>query len=84
MRTRTRVRVVAFARIAELAGRENDLELNDEARVRDAWNALVARSPELGALASSTRAAIGGRIVGFDELLRDGDELSFLPPVGGG
>jgi molybdopterin synthase catalytic subunit len=81
----TRVRVLAFARIAELLGsRECPLELREGAKVRDAWSELVRRVPALSEMESSTRAARGGRIVGFDEPLSDGDELAFLPPVGGG
>lgn len=85
MTVRTRVRVLAFARIAELLGaREEALELGADARVADAWATLAARVPELTVLESSTRAARNGRIAAFDEPLADGDELAFLPPVGGG
>jgi len=80
-----RVRVLAFARIAELLGaRETSLEVRADARVRDVWAMLVARSPALAAIMPSTRAARNGRIVDFGEPLNDGDEIAFLPPVGGG
>lgn len=85
MTVRTRVRVLAFARIAELLGtREEVLELGAETRVADVWSALTARISELGTLESSTRAARNGRIAAFDEPVADGDEIAFLPPVGGG
>lgn len=85
MIVRTRVRVLAFARIAELLEtREEAIELGADARVADAWAALAARVPELAPLESSTRAARNGQIVAFDEPLDDGDEVAFLPPVGGG
>jgi molybdopterin converting factor subunit 1 len=82
---RTRVRVLAFARIAEVLGtREEPLELDAGSRVADVWAALAKRAPELAALEQSTRAARNGRIAAFDEPLADGDEIAFLPPVGGG
>ncbi|HKE37097.1 MAG TPA: MoaD/ThiS family protein [Candidatus Baltobacteraceae bacterium] len=85
MTVRTRVRVLAFARIAELLGkRDEELGLGPAARVEDAWSALTERVPALAALRSSTRAARNGRIAAFDEPLADGDEVAFLPPVGGG
>ena len=85
MTVRTQVRVLAFARIAELLGaREEVLDLDANARVADAWAALARRVPELAALESSTRAARNGRVAAFNEPLADGDELAFLPPVGGG
>jgi molybdopterin converting factor subunit 1 len=82
---RTRVRVLAFARVAELLGtREETLEFGTGARVSDVWPALTARVPELTTLQGSTRVARNGRIAAFDEPLADGDEIAFLPPVGGG
>jgi molybdopterin synthase sulfur carrier subunit len=83
--TGTRVRVLAFARVAELLGsREERLELAAEARVSDAWSALARKAPALCEIRASTRAACNGRIVPFDAPVADGDELAFLPPVGGG
>lgn len=85
MTVRTRVRVLAFARIAELLeAREQTLELGAEARIADVWSALAARVPDLAALQSSTRVARNGRVAAFEEPLTDGDEVAFLPPVGGG
>ncbi|HEY1975373.1 MAG TPA: MoaD/ThiS family protein [Candidatus Baltobacteraceae bacterium] len=85
MTVRTRVRVLAFARVAELLGaREEALEFGGNACVADAWAMLTQRVPELSVLEASTRAARNGRIAAFDEPLADGDELAFLPPVGGG
>lgn len=85
MTVRTRLRVLAFARIAELLGaREETLELETGARIGDVWAALAKRIPELATLQSSTRVARNGRVARFDEPLADGDEIAFLPPVGGG
>jgi molybdopterin converting factor small subunit len=63
---------------------EQTVECDASARVGDVWRVLTARAPALEALAGSTRAARNGRLVSFDEALSDGDELSLLPPVGGG
>jgi molybdopterin converting factor small subunit len=85
MSVRRRVRVLAFARIAELLGaREEALDLGPDACIADAWAALAKRIPELKPLESSTRAARNGRLAEFDEPLADADEIAFLPPVGGG
>jgi len=76
--------VIAFARVRELIGHEELLDLAPGARVHDVWSALTARAPALRELSATTRAAINGRLAAFDEGLSDGDELAFLPPVGGG
>jgi molybdopterin converting factor small subunit len=79
------IRVVAFARVREiLTVPERILELPEGASVHDAWAALRREYPALAGEASSTRAAINGKLVPFEQRLRNGDELALLPPVGGG
>jgi molybdopterin converting factor subunit 1 len=79
------IRVLAFARLREILGvPEADLELPTGARVADAWAALARGRAALEFERSSTRAACNGSIVPFDAPLREGDEVAFLPPVGGG
>ena len=79
------IRVLAFARLREILGApEAALELPAGARVGDAWTALSRDRRDLESERNSTRAARNGRIVGFDTPLTDGDEVAFLPPVGGG
>lgn len=79
------IRVLAFARLREILGTpEAVLELPAGACVADAWAALVREHPALEAEQSSTRGARNGSIVPFDAPLGDGDEVAFLPPVGGG
>jgi molybdopterin converting factor subunit 1 len=80
-----KVHVLAFARLREiLQAPQRSLELPEAARAADAWAALERDRPALAAERSSTRVARNGRLVSFDETLREGDELAFLPPVGGG
>jgi molybdopterin converting factor subunit 1 len=79
------IRVLAFARLRELLeAPETSLAIPEESRVADVWTALVQRCPPLAKERGSTRVARNGRLVSFDETLVDGDELAFLPPVGGG
>lgn len=79
------VRVLTFARLRELFGdAERNVEIEGGARVRDVWSVLVRAAPAIDQLERSTRAAKNGRLVAFDEPVGDGDELAFLPPVGGG
>ena len=80
-----RIRVRLFAMQRELAGtREVPLELADDARVEDAWTALVARFPALAPGRPSVRFAIDGEYADADAPLHDGAELASIPPVSGG
>lgn len=79
------IRVLAFARLREiLQAPQRTLELPADACIEDAWTALLRDRPGLREERGSTRAALNGRLAGFAEMLSDGDELAFLPPVGGG
>jgi molybdopterin converting factor small subunit len=79
------IRVIAFARLRELLeASERSLELPIGSSAGDAWEALVRSHPALAGQRSSTRVAVDGRIVSFDQTLVDGAELALLPPVGGG
>lgn len=80
------VRVLAFARMRELlGGSTHDLQVEDGATVADVWDALADRCAAIAPLEPSTRIARNGRLVSdSQERITDGDELSLLPPVGGG
>ncbi|HKU66517.1 MAG TPA: MoaD/ThiS family protein [Candidatus Baltobacteraceae bacterium] len=81
-----RVHVLAFARMRELlGGASHDLEIEDGATAADVWDALANRYAAMAPLAGSTRIARNGRVLADStERLEDGDELSLLPPAGGG
>jgi molybdopterin converting factor small subunit len=80
-----RLRVLAFARVRELLGEHVlELDLREGSTAADAWRALESREARLGDLAGSTRIARNGRVVPLTQPLEDGDELTLLPPVGGG
>jgi sulfur-carrier protein len=80
-----RIRVLAFARLREiLEAPQCSLDLPSGARVGDAWAALLREHPALAKQRGSTRAALNGQLVSFEQTLCDGDELALLPPVSGG
>lgn len=80
------VRILAFARVRELlGGGSHELQIEDGATVADVWDALAVRYAAIAPLAQSTRIARNGRIVSdAGERIEEGDELTLLPPVGGG
>ncbi|MBV8369626.1 MAG: MoaD/ThiS family protein [Candidatus Eremiobacteraeota bacterium] len=79
------VRVLAFARLRELLGfGERLVSVPDGASAGEVWAQLAAGSPELAGLRASTRFARNGELIEGATVLREGDELALLPPVGGG
>lgn len=80
-----RVTVQYFARLHELAGeREWVCEIANGAKVIDVWNAGVARAPGIAALGGSISCAVNAEFSTLTAIVRDGDEVAFLPPVSGG
>ena len=83
--TKILVRVLAFARVREIAGHsEFERELDAGATIGSLWAALVDELPELAHFSKSIRFAHNGQIAGAASLLEDGDEVALLPPVSGG
>ena len=79
-----RVHARCFALLRELAIDRCDLDVADDARMDDAWMAIVARYPALAPHREWVRAARNGAYAAWNAQLVDGDEVAFLPPVSGG
>lgn len=80
-----RVHIRYFAALREVMGRGDEtLELPAGATVADASRALVERTPALRAPLASCVAAVNRGYVAPDAPLAEGDELVFIPPLGGG
>ncbi len=79
------VQVKYFAAAREATGLEGEtLELDEAASVDDAFEAICARHRGVGPLATSLRFAVGETFVAPERLLRAGETLILIPPVGGG
>lgn len=79
------VRVLLFARLAELAGtREVSLEIGEGLTAGDAYRLLAERDGSLAGFEASLAYAVNREYVSPETPLRDGDELALIPPVSGG
>ncbi len=58
------------------------LEMPSGATAGDVWRRLSEQTPRLEAVKPGV--AVNLQYVGLEEPLHDGDEIAFLPPVGGG
>lgn len=80
-----RVNVRLFAGIREAVGRaEVQLEVREGATPEEVWRRLAADHPSLAPRRPRLTAAVNRRYSAFDAVLRDGDEVVFVPPVSGG
>jgi molybdopterin synthase sulfur carrier subunit len=74
-----------FAALREAAGREGEpLDLPPNATVGVVRALLAARYSPMAPVLSRSAAAVNRAFVTDETALREGDELVFIPPVGGG
>lgn len=80
-----KVRLLFFAVLRDIVGKsETDVEVAEGTRALDLWEQLRAKYGQLAAYAQPPMTAVNESYVRADEVLRDGDEVAFIPPVAGG
>jgi len=80
-----RVTVRLFARLRDIAGAaELSRDLASGATIGDVWRQLANEVPELANYERSISTAINADYAKMDQVVDDGDEIAFLPPVSGG
>ncbi len=79
------VKVLFFGIAHDLTGfGQERVEIREGERLDDLWKQYENRFPRLGEFAGRFVAAVNEEMVDRSRLLRDGDEVAFLPPVSGG
>jgi molybdopterin converting factor subunit 1 len=80
-----RVTVRLFARLRDIAGSaELARDIKAGATIGDVWSELTAEFPELAQYERSISSAVNADYARMDQVVSDGDEVAFLPPVSGG
>jgi len=80
-----RVTVRLFARLRELAGAgECAVDVAAGATIADVWRAMVRDRPALEPFGQSISCARNAEFARTSVVVRDGDDIAFLPPVSGG
>ena len=80
-----KVNVLFFGLTHDLTGFQSEqAEIAEGESLDDLWRRYEARFPRLREMAGSLLAAVNEEIVDRSRLLREGDEVAFMPPVSGG
>jgi molybdopterin converting factor subunit 1 len=80
-----RVHVRYFAALRERVEKDTEeLTLSTGATVSQACSALIERYPQLAPTLERCAAAVNRAYASAETALADGDELVFIPPLGGG
>ena len=74
-----------FASFREITGQNEEiLIVREGANVSDVRALLLSRYPRLQSIMERSACAINHSYVSIDSTLHEGDEVVFIPPVGGG
>lgn len=80
-----KVRLLYFAVLRDITGQsEAELSLAEGTRAGDVWSAMRRDYATLAAWEQPPLIAVNESYARPETLLRDGDELAFIPPVAGG
>jgi len=80
-----KIRLLYFAVLRDIAGRDEQvIDVADGTRAGDVWQRLRSEHAALRDYVQPPMIAVNESYVGVEEILRDGDELAFIPPVAGG
>ncbi len=80
-----KVRLLFFAVLRDIVGKsETDVEVPDGTRAADLWQRLRGQYQQLAAYAQPPMTAVNESYVRPEVVLREGDEVAFIPPVAGG
>ena len=74
-----------FARLRDITGAaELARDVAPGATIAAVWRELAGEFPELVPYERSISSAVNADYARMDDVVRDGDEIAFLPPVSGG
>ncbi len=77
------VTVKFFASVREIVGaRSQSIELPEGSTVAALWQTYVDKFPRLASMALAH--AVNHEYSGMQRVLKEGDEVAFIPPVSGG
>lgn len=78
------VAVHFYSYFKELTGCAQAVEELPGGTIDDLFQQVAKRFPKLGAMRNSTLVAVGVEYQGGGYVLKEGEEVSFFPPVQGG
>lgn len=80
-----KVRLLFFAVLRDIAGTDaRELSLAEGTTARDVWQSLRGMYAQLADYVQPPMIAVNESYAEPETILREGDELAFIPPVAGG
>jgi sulfur-carrier protein len=79
------INLLYFAFVKDKTGVEFDLlDLPSDTSVKSLIHLILEKHPALSNIIDMIQISVNYKIVDVDTILKDGDEIAFLPPISGG
>jgi molybdopterin converting factor subunit 1 len=80
-----RISILYFATVKDATGiRMESIDLSDDTTIREMLSKISIIYPKLKHILNNIQISVNYRIVDFNTVLKDGDEVALLPPISGG
>jgi molybdopterin converting factor subunit 1 len=80
-----RISILYFATVKDATGiRMESIDLSDDTTIREMLSKISIIYPKLKHILNNIQISVNYRIVDFNTILKDGDEVALLPPISGG
>jgi len=81
------IRLIYFASLRTIAGKDEEtLDLDQETTIQQLGERIRETTPQIGEmiLGKKIMVAVNQDVAQLDTVVKDGDEIAFLPPFSGG
>ena len=81
------IRLIYFASLRTIAGKDEEtLDLDQETTIQQLGERIRKTTPQIGEmiLGKKIMVAVNQDVAQLDTVVKDGDEIAFLPPFSGG
>jgi MoaD family protein len=80
-----RISILYFATVKDATGiRMESIDISNDTTIREMLSKISIIYPKLKHILNNIQISVNYRIVDFNTVLKDGDEVALLPPISGG
>ena len=80
-----RIRILYFATVRDATGiKMESIDLSKDTTISEMLSKISMIYPKLKHILNNIQISVNYRIVDFNTVLKDGDEVALLPPISGG
>ncbi len=80
-----RITIIYFASVKDVTGiRMESMDISNDTSIREILSKILIFYPKLKSMLNIIQVSVNYKVVDFNTVLKDGDEVALLPPISGG